>query len=262
MLDDAGALGLGDLARPVGRGGVDDQDLVEQRDAADHLADRPPDDRPDRLLLVERRQDEADRQALLLLELDEPAQVGELGVVEVRFAEPAVDPGRDGPRLLGGPVGGREGLGPRGQLLERLAADRLARLDDDDRRLRRGSRPPRASRRTSGSTPSRRGRRGGGAHDDEVRPLRLAQDRVADVRGLADERLGAAVAACCRTNAWSARSAWARTASVIPGGTTWRTTSVAPWRRAIASAKRSASSACGPPRTGTTIRLTSRRRAA
>ena len=68
MLDDAGALGLGDLARPVGRRRVDDEDLVEQRHAADHLAHRPADDRPDRLLLVERRQDEADRQALLLLE--------------------------------------------------------------------------------------------------------------------------------------------------------------------------------------------------
>ena len=69
VLDDAGALGLGDLAGPVGRGGVDDEDLVEERDAADHLAHRPADDRPDRLLLVERRQDEADREALLLLEL-------------------------------------------------------------------------------------------------------------------------------------------------------------------------------------------------
>ena len=135
MLDDPGALGLGDLARPVGRRGVDDEDLVEERHPAHHLADRPPDDRADRLLLVERRQDEADRQALLLLELDEPAQVGELGVVEVRLAEPALDPGGDGARLLGGAVGGGERLGPRRELLERLAADRLAGLDDDDGRL-------------------------------------------------------------------------------------------------------------------------------
>ena len=136
MLDDPGALGLGDLARPVGRHRVDDEDLVDERHPTHHLAHRPPDDRPDRLLLVERRQDERDRQALLLLELDEAAEVGELGVVEVRLAEPALDPGRDGARLLGGAVGGGEGLGPRGELLERLAADRLAGLDDDDGRSR------------------------------------------------------------------------------------------------------------------------------
>ena len=40
VLDDAGALGLGDLARPVGRRRVDDEDLVEERDAPDHLAHR------------------------------------------------------------------------------------------------------------------------------------------------------------------------------------------------------------------------------
>ena len=138
MLDDAGALGLGDLAGPVGRRRVDDEDLVEERHATDHLAHRPPDDRPDRLLLVERRQDERDRQALLLLELDEAAEVGELGVVEVRLAEPALDAGGHGAGFLGGAVGGGEGLGPRRQLLERLAADRLARLDDDDGRPRAG----------------------------------------------------------------------------------------------------------------------------
>ena len=124
MLDDPGALGLGDLAGPIGRRRVDDEDLVEQRHAADHLAHRPADDRPDGLLLVERRQHEADRQLLLLLERHESAQVGELGVVEVRLAEPALDPHRDGARLLGGPVGGGEGLGPRGQLLERRRARR------------------------------------------------------------------------------------------------------------------------------------------
>ena len=122
MLDDAGALGLGDLARPVGRRGVDDEDLVEQRHAADHLAHRPADDRADRLLLVERRQHEADRQPLLLLERDQPAQVRELGVVEVRLAEPALDPDRDGARLLGRAVGGGQGLGPGGQLVERRRA--------------------------------------------------------------------------------------------------------------------------------------------
>ena len=59
---------------------------------------------------------------------------------------------------------------------------------------------------------------------------------------------------CCLMNAASARSAWARTARVIPGGTRWRTVTVASWWRAMASAKWSASSACGPPRTGTRTR--------
>ena len=59
-------------------------------------------------------------------------------------------------------------------------------------------------------------------------------------------------------NVARARSAWARTAIVMPGGTRWRTTTVAPWYVAIASAKRIASSAWGPPRTGTRTRLISR----
>ena len=75
-------------------------------------------------------------------------EVGELGVVEVRLGEPALDPGRDGARLLGGPVRGGERLGARRELLERLAADRLARLDDDDGRLR-------ALAIASGSAPNR-----------------------------------------------------------------------------------------------------------
>ena len=60
--------------------------------------------------------------------------------------------------------------------------------------------------------------------------------------------------ACCFRNAASACSACARTVGVRPGGTTWRTVTRAPCRRASASAKLSASSACGPPRTGTRIR--------
>ena len=188
MLDDPGALGLGDLAGPVRRRRIDDDDLVEERHPADHLADRPPDDRADRLLLVERRQDEADREALLLLELDEPAQVRELAVVEVRFAEPALDAGRHGPGLLGRPVGGGEGLGPRRQLLERLAADGLARLDDDDGRARArgdrlGHRPEQVRRDVA------RGRRGRRAHDHEIGPVGLAEDRVPDVGRLPDDRL-------------------------------------------------------------------------
>jgi hypothetical protein len=58
VADDARTLGLGDLAGAVGRGRIDDQDLVEERHATDHLAHRSPDDGPDGLLLVEGGQDE------------------------------------------------------------------------------------------------------------------------------------------------------------------------------------------------------------
>ena len=79
------------------------------------------------------------------------------------------------------------------------------------------------------------GRLGGRTHDDEVRPLGLAKDRVADVVRLAEDRLAASLDVLL--DEWaSACSAWARTASVIPGGTKWRTR---PWRRdarAMASA--------------------------
>ncbi len=57
-------------------------------------------------------------------------------------------------------------------------------------------------------------------------------------------------------NAARARSAWARTARVIPGGTRCRTMTSAPFARPRASANVKASSAWGPPRTGTRIRLT------
>ena len=135
-------------------------------------------------------QDEADREALLLFQLDEPAEVGELAVVEVRFPEPALDAGGDGAGLLGGAVGGGERLGPGGQLLERLAPDGLARLDDDDGRARAGGdglghRPEEVGGDVA------RGRRRGSAHDHEVGPIGLAEDRVADIGGLADDRLHA-----------------------------------------------------------------------
>ena len=192
MLDDAGAFRFGDLARAVRRRGVDDEDLVEQRHAPDHLAHRPADDRPDRLLLVERRQDQADGQVLLLLERDEASEVGELGMVEVRLAEPALDADRDGPRLLGGAVRGGQGLRPRGQLVEGVAGDGLARPDHDDRRLRaRGDGFREGAEQVA--LPVRPARRGRRAHDDEVGLLGLAQDRVADVGRLAQERLAATV---------------------------------------------------------------------
>ena len=192
VLDDPRALGLGDLARPVGRRGVDDEDLVEQRHAPDHLAHAPAHDRADRLLLVERRQDQRDRDALLLLELDEPPEVGELGVVEVRFAEPALDAGGDGARLLGGTVGGDERLRLRCQLSNvappissrvlTTTTEGLARARD-----RLGQRPEQVRVHAVAAGHRRR------AHHDEVRLLGLAQDGVADVRRLAQDGLALAL---------------------------------------------------------------------
>ena len=137
MAHDPRALGGGELAGPVVRVRVDDEDLVEQREPLLHLAHGAPHDRPDRLRLVERRQDERDGEALLLLELDEPREVGEFRVVEVGLGEPALDAGGDRPRFLGQAVRRRERLGLLRELLERLAADGLAGLDHDDRGLAR-----------------------------------------------------------------------------------------------------------------------------
>ena len=191
MLDDARALGLGDLACPVGRCGVDDEHLIEQRHPADHLTHGPSNDGPDRLLLVERRQDETDRDLLLLLEDDEPAQVGELGVMEVRLTEPALDANRYRAGFLGGPVGSGQRLGPLGELVERPAFDHLPGLDDHDGgprarrdRLRQGAEQVRLAVGTAGLR--------GCAHDHQIRFLRLAQDGVADVRSLAQEGLAPA----------------------------------------------------------------------
>ncbi len=147
---------------------------------------------PDRLLLVERRQDQRDRDALLLLELDEAPEVGELGVVEVRFAEPALDARWDGTRLLGGTVGGDERLRLRCQRVERRSADLLARLDDHDRRLGTGGdglgqRPEQVRVHPVGAGHRRR------AHHDEVGLLGLAQDGVAHVRRLAQDGLALAL---------------------------------------------------------------------
>ena len=191
VLDDTRAFGLGDLTRPVRGGGIDDHDLVEQRDTAHHLPDRPADDRPDRLLLVERRQDEAYGHPLLFLEVGESAEIGKLGVVEVRFPEPPLDPSGNGSGLLGGPVGGGEGLGSGGELLEGPMRDRLAGLDDDDRRLGTQRDRLRQGAKQMGRAVAFRAGHGRSAHDDEIDALGLAQDRVSDVDGLAEPRLGA-----------------------------------------------------------------------
>ena len=100
---------------------------------------------------------------------------------------------------------------------------------------------------------------GGAEAPITTRSARSASRRIA-VRTLAVSRSSGSERAVTnwRMNAASARSAWARTASVTPAGTRCMTTTVAPWRSARASATRSASSAWGPPRTGTRIRRMSR----
>ena len=58
-----------------------------------------------------------------------------------------------------------------------------------------------------------------------TRSARSASRRIAlrTLARLADERLRRGRWTCCLTKAARARSAWARTARVIPGGTRWRT---------------------------------------
>ena len=112
-------------------------------------------------------------------------------MVEVRFTEPALDPDRDRAGFLGGAVGGGERLRPaRPAGRMSIALDRLAGLDDHDRRpgaggdrLRQGTEQVRLAIRAAGLR--------GGAHDDQVRALGLAQDRVADVRRLPQDGLAA-----------------------------------------------------------------------
>ena len=108
-------------------------------------------------------------------------------MVEVRLGEPAVHLGRDRARLLGGAVRGGQRLRALGELLEHLAADRLARLDDDDRGLRAlgdrlGEGPKQRRARVAGQAE---------AYHDEVRVLGLAEDRRPDVGRLAQDGLAA-----------------------------------------------------------------------
>ncbi len=55
VLDDTRPLGLGDLARAIGRRGVDDEELVHQGHAVDEDAAGPRHDLADRRFFVERR---------------------------------------------------------------------------------------------------------------------------------------------------------------------------------------------------------------
>ncbi len=87
---------------------IDYQQLVEQRHLLHQLAPCRTDDVADGGGLIERRQHGADGQPLLVLQVDQPPQVGELAVVVVRLGEPAVDARGDAAALLRRPVGGLE----------------------------------------------------------------------------------------------------------------------------------------------------------
>src|SRR4051812_20225004 len=95
------------------------------------LAARALDDRADRGRLVERWQNRADRDPLLLLERDEAAEVRELTVVVVRLGEPAIDARRHAAAVLRRTVRGFERLGLLRALVKRVARDWVARLDHD-----------------------------------------------------------------------------------------------------------------------------------
>ena len=136
------------------------------------------------------------------------------------------------------------------------AAGRLARLDDDDRRLGLLRDRSRAARRRAARRPCRIGRRQrGGAHDHQLRALRLAHDRRPDVVALDEQWLRRLAArAGARTSRARARPGRGRPGRCRAGRRGRRRRR----RRSAAegAAKRSASSACGPPRTGARIRRT------
>ena len=149
MADDAGALRLRPSRGCRRRIGVDDQQLVDERDLLHQLAARRAHDGPDGLRLVEGGQDGRDGQPLLLLELDQALEVGELRVMEARLGEPAPDPGGHAAAGGRGALGGLEGLGLCGTLLEHGARGRLAGPDHDDGRSAPAGRPSRAAPRTA-----------------------------------------------------------------------------------------------------------------
>ena len=91
MANDRDAELGGDLPGAIGAVRVDHHHLVEQRDAIHERRLQASDDEPDRLLLVERRQPQADRHAQLLLEVDQLRDVPELAGMEGVLREPPID---------------------------------------------------------------------------------------------------------------------------------------------------------------------------
>ena len=189
---DPSALAGGNLAGAVVRVGVHDQELVHQWVALHQVPSSPADDGPDRLGLVERRQHQADGQPGLLLEVDQPVEVGELAMMEVRLAEPALDSERYSARIVGRLFGRGQRLLPLGKLIERGLADRLARLDDDHRLARAGRDRLRQRAEEERRTVVAR-REGRCAHHDHVRQVGLVKDGIAHIRRLEDGLLHVAV---------------------------------------------------------------------
>ncbi len=125
-----------DLDRAVGRIRVDHHQLVDEGDLVDQRALHALDDRPDRLLLVERRQADRDGHAVPLLQCDELGDVAELVGVERVLGEPLVHDDRQRARALDEGIGVGERPFRGSELVEGGKAHRLLGLDHDDGGLR------------------------------------------------------------------------------------------------------------------------------
>lgn len=88
-----------DLGRPVGRAGVDDHDLVDERDLPHEVMTDDRDDVADRLLLVQRGQDDADRLAARSFRGHDPVERA-VGHGPGAGAQPTLDFLQHGARLL------------------------------------------------------------------------------------------------------------------------------------------------------------------
>ena len=154
-------------------------------------APRLVDDGADGGRFVEGGDDEADRLAAAVLELDEAVQVGELDVPEVGLGEPAVDAHGDGARGGRRALGGLQRLRLTGARLERGRAQRLPRLDHDDRRPgllgdRLGQGAEEAARRRAAGLHALC--RPGRAHDQDLGRLGLAEDGLGDAAAVDQAR--------------------------------------------------------------------------
>ena len=250
-------------ARLVGRGGVDDQQLVDERYRLHQLPPRAPHDGPDGGRLVERRQDQADGQALALLEGHQPAAGRRTpgGGSSIRRTS-----GRPARARCAATATARSAASSvsacsaRSSKIGRVGASRVLTTMTVGRAcwaMASGRAPKSAAlgwqRQRAGS------RQGGRTHDHEPGAVRLAQDRRRRRSSPSTSRAGEALAVRVlrgRTRPALARPGHGRLGS-MSGGTTCSTSTSAPKAGPSASAKRRASSACGPPRTGTRMRRTS-----
>src|SRR6266550_5492590 len=89
--EDGDAFVFCDLAGPILRARVDDDELVDQRKTLDEARADGADDLADGRLFVERRKSDRDAEVLALFRVDEPAKVRELRRAERVLGEPFVD---------------------------------------------------------------------------------------------------------------------------------------------------------------------------